>query len=103
MTELPFGKVRRLVDDKALKAYRRSHVTCELEGCFRMSAPEPHHLRSRAQGRDDSDANLLSLCRSHHLEWHRIGGRKWFWLHRNELLDETRAKVAAALRIEDAA
>lgn len=100
---LPFGKPVRVVDDERLRAYRRAHPVCELDTCFRPTCPEPHHLVPRNRGRDDAESNLLALCRLHHLEFHRIGGRQWFWRHRAELLDAARAKVAAALQIEDAA
>lgn len=31
------------------------------------------HVRSRGSGGSDEAENLLSLCRSHHVEQHRIG------------------------------
>jgi hypothetical protein len=47
-------------------------------------------------GRDDSDENLLSLCKEHHEEWHR-GRRTWFARHGDALHPEARAKVARVL------
>jgi hypothetical protein len=91
-----FPKPDRLVSDQALRAYRARHPRCELRSCFREACPQPHHLRGRKMGRDDSDANLLSLCKEHHEEWHR-GRRTWFARHGDALHPEARAKVARVL------
>ena len=32
-----------------------------------------HHINSRGSGGDDSLANLVALCRFHHVELHQIG------------------------------
>ena len=34
---------------------------------------DPHHLKTRGAGGDDSDDNLIALCRVHHVEIHKIG------------------------------
>lgn len=103
MDRLPFQKPSRLVSDEALREYRREHPSCEVIGCRDRPCPEPHHLRSRATGRDDSAHNLIRLCPKMHLQWHTLGGHQWFERYKDRLTDETRRKVAAALRIEDAA
>jgi 5-methylcytosine-specific restriction protein A len=41
------------------------HPMCEWTGCDR-AATDVDHIRPRAQGGDDSFANLQSLCHSHH-------------------------------------
>jgi 5-methylcytosine-specific restriction protein A len=42
-----------------------AHPMCQWPGCDRP-ASDVDHIRPRAQGGDDSDANLQSLCHSHH-------------------------------------
>lgn len=34
---------------------------------------ERHHIKSRGSGGCDSDFNILTLCRNHHIEIHSIG------------------------------
>lgn len=34
---------------------------------------ERHHIKTRGSGGSDDDHNLLSLCRTCHMEVHRIG------------------------------
>jgi hypothetical protein len=41
--------------------------------CGRRPPNDPHHLKSRGAGGGDEPENLLSLCREHHTEMHKIG------------------------------
>ena len=34
---------------------------------------DPHHLKTRGSGGDDSQTNVMPLCRLHHTELHKIG------------------------------
>lgn len=45
--------------------------------CSHSPPSDPHHIKTRGAGGDDSLENLLSLCRPHHVEIHTIG-RKTF-------------------------
>ena len=98
--DLPFAKPRRFVSQRALKDYVRENPRCELERCRRPGCPEPNHLVPRARGRNDSAENLLSLCIFHHREWHD-GPHAWWRKYQDQLAPGARAKVAAALRIEE--
>lgn len=40
--------------------------------CFKRPT-DPAHIQSRGAGGDDSEANVIPLCRAHHREQHRIG------------------------------
>ena len=102
MDRLPFAKPERYIDPTLLRAYARPHAACEVDGCRHRPAPEPHHIKPRALGRDDRPENLLRLCRRHHGEVHALGGRRWFARYRERLLPEVRAKVARALALEGA-
>jgi len=44
-------------------------LACGRRGC------DPCHIKSKGSGGGDFDWNLLSLCRNHHIEQHKIG---WF-------------------------
>lgn len=103
MDRLPFQKPERHVDPDGLRAYAREHPSCEILECRRRPCPEAHHLVPRSRGRDDRPSNLLRLCPTHHDEFHALGGHEWFRRYQDRLLDGARQKVAAALRIEDAA
>ena len=60
---------------------------CAREGCHgegvhnKAGGLEVHHIREVRHGGDDSDGNLVSLCRSCHLNRHRRlpteGEREW--------------------------
>jgi hypothetical protein len=99
MERLPFAKPVRIVAPDLLRSYCRSHPTCEVDGCRRRPAPEPHHLVPRSRGRSDLHDNLLRLCPGHHRAWHLIGGRAWWRCYGNKLLEEAQTKVRRALRL----
>jgi len=102
MTEqLKYGKPERFVSNAALAHYRSQHPRCEVIGCINFSAPEPHHLRPRARGRDDSPDNLIAFCPECHGRWHWLGGKEWYRRYHDRLLVGTRMKVALALRLPE--
>lgn len=41
--------------------------------CGRQN-PDKHHWKSRKSGGTDDEYNIMLLCRTHHKEFHRIGG-----------------------------
>lgn len=97
---LKFAKPVRVVDDKLLRQYQREHIFCEVLTCGRRGDGEPHHLVPRARGRDDRFSNLARLCAAHHLEYHDLGGKRWFRKYQTAMLPELAAKVRRALREE---
>lgn len=47
--------------------YHRAGGRCEHPGCRTATGPlDPHHLRKRSQGGEDTLDNLVLLCRKHH-------------------------------------
>jgi hypothetical protein len=101
MERLPFAKPVRVVDRELLRAYCRLHPACELDGCRRKPAPEPHHLVPRCRGRSDLHQNLLRLCPPHHRAWHMVGGPAWWRRYGDRLLEDARGKVQRALRLPE--
>lgn len=62
-----FPKPKRIKDESALGTIRKMKcIVCGL-------VAEPHHIKSRGAGGDDTIENLLPLCRIHHTEIHTIG------------------------------
>lgn len=104
LDQLPFAKpAKRLVDRQAVEAYARQKPGCEVAGCrARRSVVETHHIISRKMGGSDVASNLLRLCGfgGHHTIWHTIGGHEFYRRHENQLSEEAREKVRAALRID---
>jgi hypothetical protein len=54
----------------------RSKNRCEFPACkspvhAQFNPIDPHHAQTRGAGGDDSDANLVALCRRHHDAVHR--------------------------------
>lgn len=43
-------------------------VVCESDG-----PSDPDHIKTRGSGGDDEPGNVWPLCRSHHVERHKIG------------------------------
>lgn len=64
-----FPKKKRIENQKLLDEYRNR--PCEVCGLAPKS--DPHHLISRGAGGDDTPENLISLCRSHHIQAHTLG------------------------------
>jgi hypothetical protein len=61
--------------DTVTKAQRRALAArdggCAVRGCTRPPAmTDAHHLQARADGGPTSMANLVLLCRRHHVRWH---------------------------------
>ncbi len=44
-------------------------MSCLVCGC----ESEKHHIKTRGAGGDDSEYNLMDLCRIHHTEVHSLG------------------------------
>ena len=97
--DLAFPKPTHYVDPASLRAYCGLHPRCEVQGCKQRPAPEPHHLIPRARGRDDRHDNLLRLCVSHHLAYHRLGGKRWLAEYQDRLEPDALGKVRTALRL----
>ena len=102
MDRLPFAKPVRIVARDLLWSYCRSHPACEVDGCRRKPAPEPHHLVPRSRGRSDLHENLLRLCPAHHRAWHTLGGSQWWWRYGDRLLEDARGKVQRAFGLPEA-
>ena len=47
----------------------------------RNPVTDPCHIRSRGAGGDDTDSNLIALCRACHSEQHTLGWRKFCERH----------------------
>lgn len=61
-------KPKRKKDKKLLESYRlKSCLVCQ------TVPSDPHHIKSRGSGGDDSPENICPLCRKHHSEIHQIG------------------------------
>lgn len=56
--------VRRLV-------LRRDHHCCVFPGCRHSTFVDVHHIRSKADGGDNTAENLITLCGAHHRAVHR--------------------------------
>ena len=56
------------------EAFRRSHPRCDWPGC-RSGTTDAHHVQYRSRGGSDDWSNLRPLCKPHHEEVHRLGGR----------------------------
>lgn len=65
-----FPKRTRIVDPAARRRYLQDHPRCEIGGdCEHFGWPNgagAHHIVSRGQQGDDTDANLITLCNKHH-------------------------------------
>ncbi len=89
----------RIISEAAQHEYALRHPACELVNCRRPPAPQPHHLISRKMHGDDVPGNLVRLCRFHHDEWHRAGGKRWLQKYGPTMTAELRSKVETALRL----
>jgi len=61
----------------AWSGYLRSHPFCFCG----LPATEAHHIKARGRrgpaSWDNSDTNLIALCRQHHAEVHSLGNKFW--------------------------
>ena len=75
---------------------------CEV--CNKSYPSDPHHLTPIGAGGNDTDDNVIPLCRHHHAEFHKIGLSKMMFKYprvknflvrhnRQDLLD--RAQIIA--------
>jgi hypothetical protein len=65
---MKFSKKKRVSNQSVLDRYRnRSCFIC------RTFPSDPCHIKTVGSGGDDSDSNLIALCRVHHTEQHQIG------------------------------
>ena len=63
-----FPKPERKKDRDLLNTYHTKRcIVCSRQGC------DPCHIKSKGSGGDDSEENLISLCRVHHTEQHAKG------------------------------
>ena len=46
-----------------------------------MNQAERHHIKSRGSGGGDEPDNIMMLCRSHHIEVHKIGRTSFIKKH----------------------
>ena len=61
-------KTKRIVDVKLLLSMReKGCLSCGRKPC------DAAHIRSRGAGGDDVFDNMIPLCRTHHVEQHKIG------------------------------
>lgn len=73
-----FPKPKRLVDEKVLQSVREKSCAA----CWAPPPSDPAHIKTRGAGGPDTDWNVIPLCRTHHIEQHKIGwctflGRYW--------------------------
>jgi hypothetical protein len=55
--------------------------------CRKAPPNDPSHIKSRGSGGDDTEENLKTLCRKHHVEWHQYGPTKFVeWYPKIEAL-----------------
>lgn len=65
-------KTKRIVDVKLLLSTReKGCLSCGRKPC------DAAHIRSRGAGGDDVFDNIIPLCRTHHVEQHKIGWVKF--------------------------
>jgi hypothetical protein len=66
---LPLAKRMRVIDRAALDR-ARNRGGCEVPGCPHVGTVDAAHIKSKGSGGDDTDDNLVSLCRLHHTLHH---------------------------------
>ena len=66
-----WSKPERIRDEK-LKAEVRAQG-CVVDNCDCSGPVDPHHVKTRGAGGDDTRENLMPLCRWHHIEAGMIG------------------------------
>jgi hypothetical protein len=66
-----FESLRDSVTPRQRRALAARDLGCAVRGCTRPPAMcDAHHLRARKEGGDNSNDNLVLLCRRHHVLWH---------------------------------
>jgi hypothetical protein len=86
-----FPKPKRIKDRALLDA--KKQLPCA--ACGTRRNVDPHHIRSKGSGGDDTDMNIIPLCRRDHSDWEQIGVVKMVakyptvgvWLERNGMWD----------------
>ena len=61
----PVPKNKRIVNKKLLKDKKGM---CEI--CHRYTQTEKHHIKTKGSGGDDSEDNLIEVCRNCHTKIH---------------------------------
>ena len=75
-------KVIRISDKDLMRSfYNRYCIVCGRYGC------DPAHILTRGAGNDDTENNILALCRRCHQESGQIGLKKFTDKHPEVLLD----------------
>jgi len=70
---MKFPKVKVKRDLANVKKYAENHELCQVCGAL---ANDVHHIVFKSRGGDDSDNNLISLCRHCHQEAHGTDSRE---------------------------
>lgn len=71
---MKFPKKKRIINKQLLEDVKDQPCIC----CSKHPS-DPHHLTSRGASGDDTEDNLLPLCRKHHTEIHQIGLKSMCW------------------------
>jgi hypothetical protein len=73
-------------------------MKCEI--CYKP-ATDKHHIKTRGSAGTDDDWNLLSLCRLHHSEIHRIGTNRMIlkYSHLKEILAKKGWEVVSEFNV----
>lgn len=74
------------VKDEAALQRARDRGRCEWPGCTYRGPCDPAHIKTRGSGGDDTDENLVSLCRPHH-DAQEIMGRRGKAIMRQIVID----------------
>ena len=79
-------ELRDAITPRQRRALAARDLGCAVRGCTRPPAMcDAHHLTARKDGGDNSNDNLVLLCRRHHVLWHlgkvRLRHLHAPWLH----------------------
>jgi hypothetical protein len=87
----------RIVNPKAITAYKKAHPACELAGPDCQGPRDFSHIKPKSAAGPDSANNALVLCRFHHAAWH--ASRRAWWEQFGERLEpQAQRKVLRAYR-----
>lgn len=67
---LALGRTKRLASRRQRLALRVRDMCCQFPGCHRSTGIEVHHIRAWAEGGATDTANMIQLCRAHHVTVH---------------------------------